>query len=129
MSRLARPFAALFALWFAIVLGDPGMLHACPMHGSHGASATATQEHAVHQHGAAHHAAAGEQAQQPDESAPCTCIGHCCAVSISAPIVATEVLVDGERIVVAGVQPEYPRADAPAAPDVRLPFANAPPRA
>ena len=29
-ARWTRPFAALFALWFAFVIGDPGLLHACP---------------------------------------------------------------------------------------------------
>jgi len=63
MRHLARPFAVLFAVWFAIVLGDPGVLHTCAMHGGHGghgatpvpAAATTHDAHAAHgTHGAAH---------------------------------------------------------------------------
>jgi hypothetical protein len=136
MRYLARPFAVLFALWFAIVLGDPGMLHTCAMHGGHGghgatpaapAAATTHDAHAAHgTHGAAHQSAPAD-APQPNAPAPCTCIGHCCAVTVAAPLptlstVPVPVAVAQERHPL-----DAPAIDAPAAPDRRLPFANGPP--
>ena len=140
-ARWTRPFVALFALWFAVVLGDPGLLHSCPMHGGHGghggAHAAASTGGAQHAHGA--HAtqevasAGAAQHEAPpgaphhDSTGPCTCVGQCCAVSAvaSVPVVAemhvpTTVSRAGQPLVVA-------LGHAPAAPDTRLPFANGPP--
>src|SRR2546423_10571426 len=99
LARLSAPFTALFALWFAIVLGDPGMLHACPMHGGHGAhgtqeaSAPAPSHHTQGMHGnnAAGHSATHESHQSsrhdaPVPAGPCTCVGHCCAAAVPAPL-------------------------------------------
>jgi hypothetical protein len=131
MRHLARPVAMLFALWFAIVLGDPGMLHTCAMHGGHGGhgavSAAAAVAHDGHMtHGAAHQSAPAD-APQPKAPAPCTCLGHCCAVTVAAPLpalatVPVPVAVAEERHPLAA-----PAVEAPAAPDRRLPFANGPP--
>jgi hypothetical protein len=142
----ARPLHALFALWFAIVLGDPGVLHACPMHGGHGAappSAAAAATAAA----AAAAAAAGHQghsaqmpsgvdhsvpdsAQHPDSPVPCTCVGHCAASSTTAAVpAAASVLVPGTHLVVQGAAAPAPSRDVPASPDLRLPFANGPPTA
>lgn len=142
-ARWTRPFIALFALWFAVVLGDPGLLHSCPMHGGHGvAHAAASTGSAQHVHGMAHDAhashdiaaadAAQHDAQQGSPhhgTGPCTCIGQCCAMSavasvpvVSAVHVPTTVARAEQPFVVAlGV--------APASPDTRLPFANGPPTA
>lgn len=140
-ARWTRPFAALFALWFAIVLGDPGLLHSCPMHGGHGAAhATASSatsgHHMAAMHGTHSDASAGvaSHAAVPDAShhgstGPCTCIGQCCAMSAvaSLPVAsdmhvpATVSRVEPPTLVAFGI--------APAAPDTRLPFANGPPTA
>lgn len=137
-SRWARPFAALFALWFAVILGDPGMLHSCPMHGGHGGHAAATaaggHDMAAHASHGMHAAAAMAADAAPQQSAPhhggtgpCTCVGQCCAASIAAPLptVATIHL----PATVARTEPAQlaARAELPAAPDFRLPFANGPP--
>ena len=133
-ARWTRPLAALFALWFAFVVGDPGPLHACPMHGGHGvASATATTvaEHHAPAHG--EHASMGH-AMSHDTShhggtGLCTCVGQCCMAPSVAPLptvsamhVPTTVSRAEPSLLVAFVV-------TPAAPDTRLPFANGPPTA
>jgi hypothetical protein len=160
-SRLSRSLTALFALWFAVVLGDPGVLHACAMHGgTHGSEVSAERAHsggrggmhdvhgaseapaeAVQQSGhgghdghAGHgghgaHGATGGAEHGGKAPGPCTCVGHCCAASAAASIPVVEAL-EAPAVVAA---PRAPRAapsdDAPASPDLRLPFANGPPRA
>lgn len=139
-ARWTRPFVALFALWFAVVLGDPGLLHSCPMHGGHGgAHAAASAGNAQHERGAhAMHGVASTGAMQHDaqqgaphhdKTGPCTCVGQCCAISavasvpvVSAMHVPTAIARAGQPLVVA-------LGHAPAAPDTRLPFANGPPTA
>jgi hypothetical protein len=139
-ARWTRPFVALFALWFAVVLGDPGLLHSCPMHGGHGmahatASATdAPQAHDAHMmHDVASAGAAQHDAQQSaphhGTTGPCTCVGQCCAMSAvaSVPVVAAmhvpATISRAEQPLVVAL------GHAPASPDTRLPFANGPPTA
>jgi hypothetical protein len=141
MHRFARwspAFSALFALWFAIVLGDPGMLHACPMHGGHGAqgaqqaAAPAPGHDMAGMHG--HHMAPpttqgshqGSQHQAPAPG-PCTCVGHCCAAPVPAPLPIVATLPIPAVVAEARHPLAAPSSPAPAAPDVRLPFANGPP--
>lgn len=140
-SRWTRPFAALFALWFAVILGDPGMLHSCPMHGAHGVHGGAHAAAAAgggHDMAASHsmhglHAAAEWDApaqhgpQHHDKTGPCTCVAQCCVASVVAAlptVAATHV-----PATVASVEPPLHVAigDVPASPDLRLPFANGPP--
>jgi hypothetical protein len=123
----------LFALWFAVVLGDPGMLHTCAMHGGHGghgaspAAAPATTAHGGHMaHGAAHQSAPAD-ASHPAAPAPCTCIGHCCAVTVAAPLPALDVVPVPVAVAEERHPLDAPTVEAPAAPDRRLPFANGPP--
>jgi hypothetical protein len=139
-ARWTRPVAALFALWFAFVLGDPGLLHRCPMHGGHGAGAiapTGGENHAMHgEHSAASHTASNDASQDVSHDAPhhgtssqCTCVGQCCVASVAAtlPVVAAAYVpttisrVEQPFVVALG--------DAPASADTRLPFANGPPTA
>ncbi len=131
MRHLAHSVAALFALWFAFVLGDPGMLHTCAMHGGHGGHGTApaaVAHDAPMAHGAhGTHVPSPADAQHPDAPATCTCIGHCCAVTAAAPLptlatVPVPVAVAKERHPL-----DTPMVEAPAAPDRRLPFSNGPP--
>ena len=132
-ARWTRPVAALFALWFAFVIGDPGLLHACPMHGGHGsahASAAAAHDMAA-MHG--EHGTSGSTTSHDGSphhgSTQCTCVGMCCAapaVATVPAVVAMHVPVTvarAELVVRAALQP------ASAAPDTRLPFANGPPTA
>ena len=131
LRRLSRPLNAIFALWFAIVLGDPGVLHSCPMHGGHSATHAAASAHAGHaMHGAsAAPASAPEAAQHHDAPAPCTCVGHCCAASTVAPVPTVSAVHVPEAVAEVQHPLTVPSADAPASPDLRLPFANGPPTA
>jgi hypothetical protein len=137
-SRWTRPFAALFAVWFALMLGDPGTLHSCPMHGGHGghggapAAAATASGHGAHGAHAMHDVASADAmshdgAQHHGKTGPCTCMGQCCAASILAPLPAVAAL----HVPVTVARVEQPLlvavGDAPASPDLRLPFANGPP--
>jgi hypothetical protein len=132
VSRLTRPFTALFALWFAVMLGDPGMLHTCAMHGGHGAAhaaPAATRHEMQGTHGAhgAGHQTVPSNTQQPDAPGPCTCVGHCCAVTVAVPLPAVAILPVPVAVAEERHPLDAPSGDAPAAPGLRLPFANGPP--
>jgi hypothetical protein len=117
---LARFLSSLFALWFAVVVGDPGVLHACPEHGGHAGHGSA---HSAHQR------AGGEHGKAPATTGGCTCIGSCCAAPSLAPLPEIASFTVSTAIVPAVSTPEYP-ASAPASlPERLLPFANGPPQA
>jgi hypothetical protein len=118
-SVLARILSTVFALWFAVVIGDPGVLHACPEHGAH----------ASHGSHAAHHAAASQHGGAPAHSGGCTCMGSCCATPVVAPLPGIANFVVSEAIIPAVGQPEYSCAAPAAAAPRLLPFSNGPPQA
>ena len=122
MPPLARLARTLFALWFALVLGDPGVLHSCPMHGGHGGHSAVAGHQA---HAAAHHAAAGEHT--PQQSGPCTCVGSCCAAAVAAPITVAESFVAAPFVAQPHVVVPWRETVLARSPDLRLPFPNAPP--
>jgi hypothetical protein len=139
-ARWTRPFVALFALWFAVVLGDPGLLHSCPMHGGHGtAHAAASTGDAMPAHGAhaSHDGTATSTAQHDaqqgaphhQKTGPCTCVGQCCAVSAVASVPVVAAMHVPATVSRAGQPLAVALGDAPASPDTRLPFANGPPTA
>jgi len=137
-ARWTRPLAALFALWFAFVLGDPGLLHECPMHGGHGVASTATTTSVEHhssahaQHAAAEHAAshgASHDASHHGKTGPCTCVGQCCVAPSVAPLPTVAALHVPATVSRAEPARLVAFVVAPAAPDTRLPFANGPPTA
>ena len=130
LRRLSRPLNAIFALWFAIVLGDPGVLHACPMHGGHGAThaAAAHAGHGMHAASAAS-TSASEATQHHETPALCTCVGQCCAASTVAPVPTVPAVHVPAAVAEVQHPLTAPSADAPASPDLRLPFANGPPTA
>jgi hypothetical protein len=135
LSRFSRPLNALFALWFAMVLGDPGVLHSCPMHGGHGAAhpssaasaADGASEHAGH--ATASMAGSSEAGHHGDTPAPCSCVGHCCAAPAAAPVGTAGTLVVPDTVARVRRPLAAPPSRAPASPDLRLPFANGPPTA
>jgi hypothetical protein len=134
LARFSRPLNALFALWFAMVLGDPGVMHSCPMHGQHGAahSASAAATVTTHDGHAVHSAPTGEggwteAGHQGDTPAPCTCVGHCCAAAAVAPVSPASTVVIPDAVARVRRPLAAPASDAPASPDLRLPFANGPP--
>jgi hypothetical protein len=132
MYRLAawsRPFAALFALWFAAVLGDPGVLHSCPMHGAHAGQATTAAATGHEGHGvAATHHASGEKSQHQAPTGPCSCVGHCCATNAVASVPMVASFTVPVHVALPNARPEFPSDAIPASPDLRLPFANGPPQ-
>jgi hypothetical protein len=84
-----RSLASFLAIWFPLVIGEPGILHPCPMHGA--AAAHSTMHHAAAQHamesdamrhGAMHDASPEAPATPHHDHAGCTCI-TCCAVSVA----------------------------------------------
>ncbi len=126
LSSLSRPFAAMFALWFAMVLGDPGVLHSCPMHGGHAAQTKGAPGH--QQHAAAHERAAShDSSRMPAPTAPCTCVGHCCATPATAPLPTVPTFVVPAAVADETSLPELAGGELSASADVRLPFANGPP--
>jgi hypothetical protein len=132
LARLTRPFSVLFALWFAAVLGDAGVLRSCPMHGGgHGMATSPHAAQAMHHGQAAHGAMHAEHGSPTGDShhapGPCTCVGHCCATPAAAPLafapalsVPVEVLAERDPLQSAASVPR-------ATPTLRLPFANGPP--
>jgi hypothetical protein len=127
LDRWSRLFAALFAVWFAVIIGDPGVLHSCAMHGAgHGGHGAATTTHAAH---GGHAAAAGHHpdTSAPAQPGPCSCVGHCCAATAVAPLPLAPAL-ELPTTAPAPAEPLPPAAsDVPASPALRLPFANGPP--
>jgi hypothetical protein len=130
MHRLpvwSRPFAALFALSFAMVLGDPGLLHSCPMHGAHAMQASSGSAHAMH--GAANtHLASTGGSQKQAPTGPCTCVGHCCATTAVAPLPKLATFAVPAHVAQLVAYPELPSDEVPPSPDFSLPFANGPPQ-
>jgi hypothetical protein len=117
-SLLHRLLGALCALWFAISVAEPALLHACPMHD--GTAAGRQADHHVH----------GEATDTtpPDgtERAPCLCLGDCAAASAMG-LAASHVGVV-EVAVVASADAGLPdHAYVPVARALLLPFANGPP--
>ena len=115
----SRAFAVLMAVWLAVSLAEPAILHACPVHGGIGAEAShAAMPHAMH-HPVRHE----DQARHL-----CSCIGACCS---AAPIglATAPISVASSAIVVTtdALLPEYSPSGASA--EHVLPFANGPPAA
>ena len=143
---LRRPFAALLAVWFALVMVEPAALHSCPVHAGHAAAGhgpaagepassvgMAGGVHSAHMSGAS----VTESGRADDAAVPghpgsphhadCTCPGACTASSGAIALPAA-VLVRPLTITIVGVSPILTAA-APAsarAPFI-LPFANGPP--
>ena len=132
-ARWTRPLSAFFALWFAFVLGDPGLLHACPMHGGHAVSSAAAsagaEHHATHgEHGSASHATSHDTSHHGG-TGPCTCVGQCCVAPAVAPLPTVAALYVPATVSRAEPSLLVAFVVAPSAPDHRLPFANGPPTA
>src|SRR3954465_14702229 len=125
LRRLSRPFAALFALWFALVMGDPMVLHSCPMHGA---------QHGMHAggHAGGHEAAHGgstDTSHHGGTSNICTCVGQCSASVAVALLPAPPTFTVPAHVAQPDSWLEQPAGYVPASPDLRLPFANGPPAA
>jgi hypothetical protein len=114
-----RTLATVLAVWFPLIVGEPGVLHLCPAHGGTAPVAAAM----AHHHGASHGSQPGHDHHD------CTCIS-CCVGSVvtpPAPIAPTTVFVEAIRD--GGIA--HPAVASPArrAPEYSRPYTTGPPRA
>jgi hypothetical protein len=116
-----RLLAAFCAVWLAISIAAPGLVHECPMHGS-----VAPVQLAAHGSHAGSHAASHDAAAPEHAAAACSCLGDCAAAGGVSLAAAPMALLDAP--VVAVVDPGLPdHAYVPVAHALLLPFANGPP--
>lgn len=115
---MVRALAAAFTLWFALVLIEPAVLHACPVHNP-APVPTSAGEGAHHGH---------EAAPAPDHhsGAQCLCLGDCTTITgVGLPSsIATLVVPTTTSGRDTGL-PDY--AYLPVAAAHVIPFANGPP--
>jgi hypothetical protein len=123
-TRLHRFLAAFSALWLAISIAEPTVLHLCPMHDG-AAAVAAPSDHAGH---ASHAAAdAAEDANAPsDEESACLCIGDCPAATGTGLLPERVTIID--IVVRVGSDSGLPAFEyVPVSRALLLPFANGPP--
>jgi hypothetical protein len=113
-----RALATVLAVWFPLIVGEPGVVHACPAHGGVAAAASTM----AHHHGASH------DSQPGHDHHDCTCISCCVGSVVASPAPAAPATVfvaairdaDTAHLAVASL----PRQ----APDYSRPFTTGPPR-
>jgi len=125
--------ATCLAVWFPLVVGEPGVLQSCPMHGGAVATTTSTAP-AAHSHHAAASAEVSHGSHAP-ASAPshghhaCSCIGACAG---SAAVALTTSAPELPAVTVAyrpaSILPSGERLARPA-PSFSRPYTTGPPRA
>jgi hypothetical protein len=124
-----RLLAAFCAVWVAISIAAPDLVHECAMHPSTSsgqAGPVAPIQPAAHGgHGGSH--AASHDAGTPEHAGSvCSCLGDCAAAAGVSLVAAPVALL--EAPVVAVIDPGLPaHAYVPVARALRLPFANGPP--
>ena len=123
-----RALAAVMAAWLAIVMAEPAVLHACPMHGGVGMTHAASAAHGVAME-MTHHAASApaDSPAQPAHGHQCTCLGQCSApVGVAAPAALVALAPTIETVAARdGGLPDFEYV--PVAAAHVLPFANGPP--
>jgi hypothetical protein len=126
-----RPIAILLAAWLPLIVGEPGVVHACPTHGAPAIAATAAQHNATVPAGHHH---ASQAADQPHDSAPshdhsnCSCISCCAGSAVTPPTpagVTTIVVAQYETRSARPAAQELPSL----APEFSRPYQTGPPRA
>lgn len=134
---LRRFVIALWACWFVVLIGEPAVLHSCPMHDGPGAvgAVGSAGAHSGHQMSHMPGMATGGKATAPtgdqgapEEAAPhaCTCIGACSASVTVAPATQAPLSWLAGIIDIAPVL-HIVHQLVPVEPDFVLPFANGPP--
>ena len=124
-----RALATLIAIWLPLIVGEPGVVHPCPMHGAH--PPIATSERSAPQ---AHHAVSTRG--RSDGGAPpshdhhgCTCVGSCTSIAgaVPAPDAPTISVIEAGY----AARPARPNAESLArqAPEYSRPYTTGPPRA
>lgn len=120
---LFRLLAFLPALWLPLIVGEPGLLDPCPMHGG---MAHHSMQHAAEDAHSAHH---GHRAPMGDHKGhQCTCIGCCSVSAVLQTSTTTELALP---IAVQRVARAVPNVESRArpAPDFSRPHTTGPPRA
>ena len=131
-----RALATCLAVWFPLVIGEPGVLQPCPMHGALAAATTGRHPAPTAAH--SHHAAAstdGSHGAHAPANAPthdhhaCTCIGACAG---GAAVALTNSVLELPAVTVAyrpaSILPSGERLARPA-PSFTRPYTTGPPRA
>jgi hypothetical protein len=113
-----RLLGAFCALWLAISIAAPGLVHECPAHGGLVAASAAgghSAGHSTHDGGSRDHGAP-----------TCSCLGDCASANTVSLVSAPVALLDAP--VVAMIDPGLPdHSYVPVARALLLPFANGPP--
>jgi|SRR5579872_5452141 len=124
-TPLFRLLASALAFWLPLVIGEPGLLQPCPMHGMGVAISGAMHGH-MDAHASMH---TEHQTHTPThQHAHCTCIGCCCAPATASLIdtpPACPVAVVTEQVAAASF-PTAPQLARPA-PEFSLPRTTGPP--
>jgi len=119
-KRWFRAVATVLAVWFPLIVGEPGVVHACP---AHGGVAVSTPAPTAHHHGASHGSQPGHDHHD------CSCISCCVGSVVAAPAPAGPTTA----FVVAIRDADTGRSTAPSrprqAPDYSRPYTTGPPRA
>lgn len=115
-------FALLLPLWLVLAIGEPSLVHSCPMHGAAGLQHGSGDPHAAH----AGHAPVDSRPEAPPPTHNCSCIGTCTmgagavvppvAVALVAGVSFVEPLSPATRV-------QHARYEA----DRLLPYPNGPP--
>lgn len=117
-----RAVATVLAVWFPLIVGEPGVVHACPAHGG-GATSTAATVAMAHHHAASH------DSQPGHDHHDCTCISCCVGSIVAAPAAVTPVTAFVEAIFDLGAKsapvPSLPQQ----APEYSRPYTTGPPSA
>jgi hypothetical protein len=123
-KRWFRTVASILAVWLPLIVGEPGVVHACP---AHGGLATATAAATSHHHAAPHSAPHGSQPGHDHHN--CTCISCCVGsvVAAPAPVAPTTVFVAAIRD--SGVSHPAVASLTHQAPEYSRPYTTGPPRA
>jgi len=123
-----RSLAALLAVWFPLIAGEPGVLHLCPMHGG---GPIVTPHPAAH----AHHAVSASTEITSNNGAPpahdhhcCTCIASCTSTTSALPMADAPTIVAVE-IAQATTAPASVVTVARPAAEYSRPYTTGPPRA
>jgi hypothetical protein len=118
MHRLA---AAVFSIWFVLVMVEPAALHSCPVHGDHGSESVAPAVES----GA--HAGHDAPARSEHDHAGCTCPGTCAGAGSASAVPAAVIVIAPPPAARTTIGTHAALLRAPARPPFVLPFANGPP--
>lgn len=124
-----RSLATLLAVWFPLMVGEPGVLHLCPMHGgSPVASAPQPAAHAHHGAAASTELTSKQGSRQGHDHHHCTCIASCTstATAVPAPDPPAVVVVEAAYATKSAL-PNVGSLARPA-PEYSRPYTTGPPR-